>query len=126
MPDGFVYDTEPPSRAVIAVSEIDPEATFPFFKAVQSAFYVDHKDVTKPEILAQLAKELGVDPVRFLGVFHEEETKKKTLAHFQMARQWGIRGFPTVVLQNANGYHLLTSGYRPLEELQPQIDALLE
>ncbi|MBI3570502.1 MAG: DsbA family protein, partial [Gammaproteobacteria bacterium] len=31
MPEGFVYDTEPASRAVIAVAGIDPEATFPYF-----------------------------------------------------------------------------------------------
>jgi len=125
MPDGFIYDTEPPSRGVIAASEISPEATFPFFKAVQSAFYMDQKDVTKPAVLAELATKVGLDSAHFLELFNADDTKKKVLAHFQMARQWGIRGFPTVVLQNAEKYHLLTNGYCELDVLQPQIDELL-
>lgn len=38
---GFVYNTEPASRAIISVGALDAAATFPYFKAVQQAFYVD-------------------------------------------------------------------------------------
>ncbi len=56
MPAGFVYDTEPPSRAVIAVAEINPEATFPYFKSVQAAFYTQSQDVTQAQTLTTLAE----------------------------------------------------------------------
>lgn len=32
LPDGFIYDTEPPSRAAIAVAELNPSLAFPYFK----------------------------------------------------------------------------------------------
>ena len=55
MPDGFVYDTEPPSRAVITVAELLPEAIFPYFKSVQEAFYTKQQDITHTRTLATLA-----------------------------------------------------------------------
>ncbi len=125
MPDGFVYDTEPPSRAVIAVAEIDPEETFPYLKSVQAAFYAHGQNVTQAQTLAALAASHRIAATRFLEHFHAEAVKRKTRTHFQQAREAGIRGFPSVVLQNKAGTTLLTSGYRPFEELRPLIDAWL-
>jgi putative protein-disulfide isomerase len=125
MPDGFVYDTEPPSRAVIAVAEIKPDETFSFFKTVQAAFYVQRQDVTQTQTLAALAASHHIPAPQFLERFHADDVKAKTQTHFQQTQQAGVRGFPTVVLQDASGPMLLTHGYRPFDELQPQIEAWL-
>jgi putative protein-disulfide isomerase len=125
MPEGFVYDTEPPSRAVVAVGGIEPDATFAMFKAIQSAFYAEGRDVTQPAVLAELAAGLGMEQTRFLPAFESDEARTKTLVHFRQAREWGVRGFPTVILQNDAGYSLLTSGWRPLEELRSEIEGWL-
>lgn len=126
LPTGFVYDTEPACRAVVTVSSLDPEATFPMFKAIQSAFYTAGQDVTQPAVLAGLAESLGVATDAFLAAFDSQAARDKTLAHFKMSRQLGIRGFPSLVLQNEEGYRLLTNGYRPVTDLRPEIDAFLE
>ncbi len=47
LPEGFVYDTEPASRAVVTMGGIDPALIFPLFKAIQSAFYAEGRDVTQ-------------------------------------------------------------------------------
>ena len=125
MPEGFIYDTEIPSRGVVAVSEMNPDATGLYFKSVQSAFYVDQKDVTKPEVLAQLAVEGGMKADPFLELFHSEAIRNKTREQFRQALEWHVRGFPTVVLQKGEGHELLTHGYRPFHELQPTLDAWL-
>ncbi len=125
MPAGFVYDTEPPSRAVVAVAGISPEETFPYFKSVQAAFYTQRQDVTRTEILATLAEAHHIAAPQFLERFHSTDVQAKTRMHFQQTLQAGVRGFPTAVLQNAEGSTLLTHGYRPFEALQPEIDAWL-
>lgn len=125
MPAGFVYDTEPPSRAVIAVAMINPEATFPYFKSVQAAFYTQSQDVTQAQTLTTLAETHHIAAPDFLEQFHSEDVKEKTRLHFQQSRLAGVRGFPTVLLQDASGPTLLTSGYRAFEELRPGIDAWL-
>src|SRR3990172_8984360 len=125
MPEGFVYDTEPASRAVIAVAEIDPEAIFPYFKSVQAAFYAQGQDVTRTGTLAELAAHLNIDKPRFLERFESEGVKNKTRAHFRITRETGVRGFPTIVLQAGSGQKLLTNGCRPLAELRPELEAWL-
>ncbi|HEX9627262.1 MAG TPA: DsbA family protein [Acidiferrobacterales bacterium] len=125
MPEGFVYDTEPASRAVIAVAEIDAERTFPYFKTVQAAFYAEGRDVTRPETLAELAGRHGVAAAEFRARFDSDEVRHKLGIHFQQTRQVGVRGFPTVVLQNEAESTLLANGYRSFDELRPEIDAWL-
>jgi len=125
LPDGFVYDTEPPSRAVITVAGINPNATFPYFKSVQAAFYAQGQDVTQAHTLATLAEPCGVAAAQFLERFNSEEARTKTRMQFEVTRQTGVRGFPTAVLQGESGHQLLTNGYRAFAELRPQIDAWL-
>lgn len=122
MPDGFIYDTEPPSRAVLAFAEIRPEYTFNFFHTLQEAFYVKQKNITREEILASLAKGYDVDSDDFIKHFESKEIKNKTRMHFMSARQAGVRGFPTCILQSNNEHTLLNSGYRDFPELQAEID----
>jgi putative protein-disulfide isomerase len=125
MPEGFVYDTEPPSRAVVAVAEINPEETFAYFKSVQAAFYVHRQDVTQAQTLAALAESHHIAARQFLERFHAAEVQAKTRMHFQQTQEAGVRGFPTVLLQEPSGATLLTRGYRPFEELRPGIEAWL-
>jgi putative protein-disulfide isomerase len=125
LPEGFVYDTEPPSRAVIAAGEINSGAVFAYFKSVQEAFYAHGRNVTQPDMLADLAVQHNIDRVLFLDRFNSDDIRKKTQTHFQIARQSGVRGFPTVVLQNGSTGTILTHGYRPFAELQPAIDQWL-
>lgn len=126
MPAGFIYDTEPASRSVVAVSMINSDTIFSFFKAVQSAFYVEQRDVTTAVVLTRLAVDAGLDAYHFLQVFESDIAKSQTLGHFQKARQWGVHGFPTVIMQDATGHSVLTSGYCPFEELRSKLDEWLK
>jgi putative protein-disulfide isomerase len=126
MPDGFIYNTEIPSRAIVAVSEITPDETFPFYKEVQAAFYRDQVDVTKVEELVTLAEKHGVESAQFLEKFNSDDAKEKTYGHFQKAREFGVRGFPSLVLQTDERYHLITNGYRSFEDIQSELDPLLK
>jgi len=123
MQEGFVYDTEPACRAVVAMLDLDGTAAFPYFKSIQSAFYADGQDVTKADVLARLAAVQGVDADRFTERFESAEIKQRTREHFRRTAEVGIRGFPTVILQDGERFDLLTHGYRPFEELKPIFDA---
>ena len=126
LPEGFVYDTEPASRAVIAISEIQPEITLPYFKHVQEAFYGDQKDVTNVSVLAELAGHFGIEKGHFLELYGSEIAKEKTRLHFQHTRQAGIKGFPTLVIQTDKVFKVVASGYRPFVDIKNDIDAWLQ
>jgi putative protein-disulfide isomerase len=125
LPEAFVYDTEPASRAVVAMGELDREAVFPLFKSIQAAFYAAGRDVTRPEVLADLAFGLDADRAAFLDALESDAVRSKTAAHFEMARRLGVGGFPTLVLQRGDRHRVLARGYRPLVELQAELASAL-
>lgn len=122
LPDGFVYDTEPACRAVIAVGGVDPTHIFPLFKAIQTAFYAEGRDVTRPGILAEVAARLGIDAATFLRAFDSDEARAKTQAHFRQARQAGVSGFPTLILQQGEQLHPISNGCLPLDTVREAIE----
>lgn len=125
LPDGFVYDTEPACRAVIGFSILDPANIFNFFKSIQQAFYSDGKDVSNITVLTDLARNYSIDSDEYIRILGLEDTKKLTQSHFHLTRKFGVRGFPTLILQKDDRYHLLASGYLPLDALHEKLDALI-
>jgi putative protein-disulfide isomerase len=125
LPEGFVYDTEPASRAVVTVGGLDPALIFPLFRAIQSAFYAEGRDVTQPGVLADLATGLGVDAAAFLSAFDSDTARAKTQAHFRQARQAGVRGFPALILQRDAQLHPVSNGCQSLETVRAAIETCL-
>jgi putative protein-disulfide isomerase len=125
LPEGFVYDTEPACRAVVTLGGIDPTQIFAMFKAIQSAFYAEGRDVTQPEILAGLATQVGVDATTFLQAFDSDAARARTQAHFRQARQAGVRGFPALILQQGEQLQPISSGCQPLDSVREAIDTCL-
>jgi putative protein-disulfide isomerase len=125
LPQGFVYDTDPPCRAVVTVGGIDPALIFPLFKAIQHAFYAEARDVTQAGVLAGLAVDLGVDREVFLRAFDSDTARARTQAHFKHARQAGVRGFPALILQQDTQLHPICNGCQPLDAVRAAIDAHL-
>jgi putative protein-disulfide isomerase len=126
LPDGFVYDTEPASRAVITVGGLDPTRVFDMFKAIQSAFYAHGRDVTQPDVLAELAAGLGVDASTFRQAFNSDVARSRTQAHFKQARQAGISGFPSIIVQQDDTLHPISNGCLPLETVRDALNQCLQ
>lgn len=123
--EGFVYDTEPACRAVVAVRNLVPEASLGYLEAVQHAFYVKGRDVTDAQVLADLAGPFGITPEVFAAVFAAAEIAAATAADFALAQAAGISGFPAIVLADDAGALLLTLGYRPYPALKPDLSRWL-
>ena len=120
---GFVYDTEPASRAVVTVRSVWPQHVWRYFKAVQAAFYAEARNVTDPAVLADVAQELGMPRAEFALAFASQKMRDATLADFQQSQAWGIRGFPTLVAEHGDHLHLVGSGYMPIDALRERLAA---
>ncbi|WP_288448585.1 DsbA family protein [uncultured Chryseobacterium sp.] len=120
--DNFYYDTEPSSRALVVVQGFLPEKDFEFLSLMQKAFYVEGKDITNDEVLAELAEEIDVDKNVFLESFHSEEMKWKTAQGFQFSKQLGVKGFPTLLTFENGIVKILTHGFQPFESLKEIIE----
>lgn len=124
--EGWLYDTEPPARAVVTVRAMAPEREIEFFQRVQRAFYAEAVDVVAPDSYPALVAGVDIDPPAFLERFRSEEMKAATQADYRQARELGIGGFPSVVVRKGEQLALLTRGWAPLERLVPALNEWLD
>ena len=118
---GFIYDTEPASRATVTVRNLWPKQVWRYFKAVQHAFYVDARDVTQPGVLADVAEHLGLARAEFAHAFASQEMRDATLQDFEQSQAWGIQGFPTLLAEHGDHLHLVGNGFMPIDTLRERL-----
>lgn len=108
---GFIYDTEPACRAVVAARTLDAPRALPFMKAVQAAFYRDGRDATDDTVLADIAAESGYERRAFATAIESGPMREATRDDFARSQSMGVGGFPTVALVRDAQLYLVTSGY---------------
>lgn len=121
---GFVYDTEPASRATVVVRTLWPQHVWRYFKAVQQAFYADGRNVTQRDVLVDLAERVGLPAGNFATAFDSEGMREATRGDFAQSQHWGIRGFPALIAQAQGGLHLVAHGYLEAQALRERLAAL--
>ncbi len=109
--DGFIYDTEPACRAVVAARDMDVSKAYGYLKAIQRAFYRDGRDATSGDVLADIAAESGYERDTFRMHFDSEHMREEVKSDFATTQTLGITGFPTVGLSLGAQLFLVTSGY---------------
>jgi putative protein-disulfide isomerase len=131
--EGFVYDTEPVCRAVVAARALAPNAPLlEVFRALQRAFYVDGLDTTDPATLArvtaQALTEAGhpVDAESVLRQYTSPATIQETREDFRKARALGINSFPALLMEVDGSYHAVAPGYSSAAEILGNIEAVRE
>ena len=123
----FSYDTEPACRAVVSARELFGQGQdairreLAFFAAVQRKFYVEGEDPKEPVFYHDICMATGIDPEQFEKHFAGPGAVAATQREFRLARQLGVRGFPTVMLQNAAGLHEISVGYAPFATLADRL-----
>lgn len=122
----FVYNTEPSCRAVVAIRHLAPEAVFDYFDALHRAFYSESRDITQPDVLAEIAGKFGAAEGDFMQTFASSEIKQETTDDFLYARRIGVMGFPSLLYKDMQGYLPITKGYQGFETLDPKIADLLQ
>lgn len=122
--DDKLMNSEPPSRALVTFRSFKPDEVVPFAHALQKKQYVEGKDLNNTSVYEELASEFGVDVSEFMKRYESDEMKHQTVQDFQWSQSAGVKGFPTVVLKNEQGYYLVSNGYRPLDEVEKVIETI--
>ncbi len=118
---GFIYDTEPACRAVIAARTSDASRALLFLKAVQAAFYRDGRDATDDAVLTDIASECGYERREFAAAIESGPMREATRDDFARSQSMGVGGFPTVALLREAQLYLVTSGYATDDVLEYRI-----
>ena len=109
---GAVFDSAPPTTAILAAEALGGRGA-DLLKRIQIAHYVEGRRIADPEVLAQLAADIGIDPAAFAAEVARQEGEA-IQAHIAESRRLlgrvGGRGFPTFVLQQGDTLTLLDAG----------------
>lgn len=119
----FDYDTEPACRAVATVKLLQARNDRPvstalkFFSAVQRKFYVDGQDPKGVDFYASICASLALDFDEFRAVFDSPEALQAVQQDFVRCRQWGVRSFPTLLLEHDGVIGPLAEGFVTTEQV---------
>jgi putative protein-disulfide isomerase len=122
--DGFVYDTEPACRAVVTARAHSAERALPYFQAVQAAFYRDGRDVTRGEVLADIAAESGMERETFLAAWRSDVAQDAARNDFSATQRLGVSGFPTLAVYKGDALFLVASGFCTAAVLEERLAAI--
>nr|WP_294782164.1 DsbA family protein [uncultured Flavobacterium sp.] len=116
--DGDVWLEDPldssyPSCIAMKAAQVQSaERAVKFMRILREALYLDKKNITKWENIAEAAKLAGLD-VEKLKADYEGNAKKLFEVDLNLAKSLGVRGFPTLFFSDGNNNQLTVYGSKP-------------
>jgi 2-hydroxychromene-2-carboxylate isomerase len=98
MPPKFPIATQAPARIVVWQRGIDGAATPPLVKAFYRAYFVDGRDISDPEVAAEIAGGTGVDAAAARAAIDDPAVKDALKRDVDAAIAAGVFGSPYIVV----------------------------
>ena len=111
-------------RAVIAATRIRPDAQEAMIQAIQEGYYLQAQNPSDRSVLVQMAQQIGLDAQRFADYLADDMTQGMLQQHLAIKGSLGVQGFPTLLLQQGEELHWLSTGYRQADGIIAQLEKL--
>jgi len=114
---------DPPRSSLPALAALEAarlqgaSARHALARALQRAALEQGVNVTRPDVVFELAATVGLEMNRFSAAFQSPETHQLILQEHRMAKERGVRGVPTVVI----GGRWMVCGLRAAAEYRDHI-----
>lgn len=97
-PTKFPVAGQAPSRAFYWVSDRDPRLAIKLAQALYHAYFVEDRDISSPEVTANVAAKLGVDKDQILQALGEPAVKQRLATEVDAAIERGVFGSPFFIV----------------------------
>lgn len=129
--DGTVWFDSPiessyiPSRVYKVIQKNHSELAHTFLRRAREELFAFNQNIAKDDILIRIVDQLGLNGKEI--VEQSKQDKANTLLHedFQLVRQLGVRGFPTIVMVNEEQKGVRVVGARSLEDYIQALQQIL-
>lgn len=107
-----LHSSFPPSIAFKAAQMQNEEKAILFLRIVREMVFLQKKNITRWEVLENAAGQAGLDLLQF-----KEDFEGKAMVLFgedlKLAKEWGVRGFPTMFFLDRSGRKEMVYGLKP-------------
>ncbi len=119
-----LHSSYPPSIAFKAAQMQDEEKAIQFLRRIREMVFLEKKNIAKWEHLLSAANETRLDVVRFEQDFNGK-AKDAFEEDLELARQYGVRGFPTFLFSDGTGNQQKIYGIKPYKVFENAVVTLL-
>lgn len=97
-PTKFPVAGQAPSRAFYWVSDRDPLLAIKLAQSLYHAYFVEDRDISSPEVSANVAAKLGIDKDQILQALGEPAVKQRLATEVDAAIERGVFGSPFFII----------------------------
>jgi len=112
-----LHSSYPPSIAFKAAQMQDINKAVLFLREIREMVFLQKKNITKPEHLIAAVHKVGLDTSKFKSDF-EGPAHQLFNDDLKLAKQLGVRGFPTIFFADSAGNNEMVYGAKPYTDYQ--------
>lgn len=121
-----IFTSLPPAIAMSIFKEEKPDKQLAFAARLQKAIYYDGITPRDLETYGDLAAEFGLSNTDFSEKMTKQIYMEKAFEGFDWTKKMGITGFPTLLLQAKEEWHLLGKGAMSLDALEKHYQTIIK
>jgi putative protein-disulfide isomerase len=121
-----IFDSIPAAKALTILKHMQPKKQMAFASALQKAIYFDGIAPTDITALSEVIGSFGIDKAYFIAAMETDEAGHKAAQEFALIENWGITGFPAVVVDRGDQLFLAAKGYTPYEQFKATVESILK
>ena len=114
-----------PSRVFKVIHKQNPEIANTFLRRAREALFAFNKNIAQDDMLIDLVNKVGLNGEEIVKQSKLPEADTSLQEDFQLVRQLGVRGFPTIVMLNEEKKGVKIVGARALEQYTAALQQML-
>lgn len=129
--DGTVWYDNPisssfiPSRVYKVIQQNHPELANVFLRRAREELFAFNKNIAQDDVLIKIVNQVGLNGEEIIKQSKLPEADTKLHEDFQLVRQLGVRGFPTIVIMNEEQKGVRIVGAKSVEDYANSLQQLL-
>jgi len=109
-----LHSSYPPAIAFKAAQLQDNHKADRFLRRIKEMVFIEKKNITKPEHQVQAAKDAGLNSIQF-EYDYAHKAKQLFEEDLLMAKEWGVKGFPTIYFIDGEDNRFKVYGSKPYQ-----------
>ena len=114
-----------PSRVFKVIHKQSPELANTFLRRAREALFAFNKNIAQDDMLIGFVDSIGLNGEEIVKQSKLPEAETSLQEDFQLVRQLGVRGFPTIVMLNEEKKGVKIVGARALEQYIEALQQML-